>query len=69
MTPFLHRVLPILASCALILISGAARAEPSEQPSSSSDAAPPGEYDAIPTGPVNVALPEQRSNGTHCHSS
>ena len=61
MTPFLHKVLPILASCVLILSSGSARAEPSEQPSSSSssDAALPSEYDAIPIGPVNVVLPEQ----------
>jgi hypothetical protein len=61
MTPFPHKgVLPILAAGAVaMLVTCAAGAQSSsEQPPSSADAAAPSEYDAVPTGPVNVALLE-----------
>ena len=53
-----HKLLAILASVAALPVAGVAAAQsPSEQPPSSADARASSEYDTIPSGPVNVALP------------
>jgi hypothetical protein len=59
MRPLLRSLLAILAGVAALPVARAAAAQsPAEQPPASTDARARSEYDAIPTGPVNVALPE-----------
>jgi hypothetical protein len=54
-----HKLLAILAGVAALPVAGVAAAQsPAEKPPSSRAARPSSEYDTIPSGPVNVALPE-----------
>lgn len=59
MRPLAHRLLAILAAVATLPMAGVAAAQtPSEPPSPTAETRTASEYDAIPSGPVNVALPE-----------
>jgi hypothetical protein len=59
MTPLCHRLLAILAGVAALAAAREAAAQsPSEQPPASAESRAASEYDTVPSGPVNVALPE-----------
>ena len=59
MRPPSPRLQAILAGLAALLMAGVAAAQtPSEPPPASAETRSPSESDAIPSGPVNVALPE-----------